>query len=243
MGAKIYIGTSGWHYKHWRGNFYPDDLKTENWLQFYARKFNTVELNNSFYHLPTLSSFDTWRDSTARNFVFAVKGSRFITHMKKLKDAKSSTAKFFSGAKHLRKKLGPILFQLPPRWQVNVARLEEFLNAVPQKHRYVFEFRDESWYSDEVFEMLKSHNAALCIHDLGGKQSKIKITTNFTYLRFHGPTEARYSGSYPTQHLRDWADKISDWRKNLTSIYLYFNNDVGGFAPKNAQKLKELLAA
>jgi uncharacterized protein YecE (DUF72 family) len=241
MRARIYIGTSGWHYKHWRGSFYPEHLRTQDWLQFYSAHFNTVELNNSFYHLPANSSFDAWRDSSPRDFLFAVKGSRFITHMKKLKDAKSSTAKFFKAAQHLQRKLGPVLFQLPPRWHVNVGRLAEFLSMVPKNHQYVFEFRDDSWYAEGVYETLKSHNAALCIHDLGGTQTPIELTADFTYLRFHGPTEARYAGSYSSATLEKWADRIGEWNQNLTSIYAYFNNDVGGFAPQNAEKLQNLL--
>ena len=241
MGGKIFIGTSGWHYKHWRGNFYPTDLTNQEWLQFYATKFNTVEINNSFYHLPARSSFDSWRQTVPRSFVFAVKGSRFTTHMKKLKDPKSSTRKFFAGAERLKNKLGPILFQLPPHWRVDLVRLNEFLKAMPKGHRYAFEFRDESWLIEEVYEVLKRHNAALCIHDLGGRQSPLEITADFAYVRFHGPTEARYSGSYSGKALRSWAVRIKEWRMASKSVYAYFNNDVGGCAPRNAEELKQRL--
>ena len=241
MEARIYIGTSGWHYKHWRGLFYPKELPTSAWLDFYAKLFNTVELNNSFYHLPPVTAFDTWRDKTPARFVFAVKGSRFITHMKKLKDPESSTPKFFSGANRLEIKLGPVLFQLPPRWKVNEARLDEFLSAIERRHHYAIEFRDDSWYKREVYEILKRHNAALCLHDLGGKQSPMEITSSFTYIRFHGPTQAKYSGSYSDTQLRTWAERFNTWRPKLKGIYAYFNNDVGGFAPNNALKLKSLL--
>src|SRR5689334_17247219 len=132
MSSKILIGTSGWHYKHWQGRYYPTDLPTSEWLKFYSTQFKTVELNNSFYHLPTTHAFDTWRQTSPRGFVFAVKGSRFTTHMKKLKDPQSSTDRFFSAADHLKSKLGPILFQLPPRWKVDEQRLEEFLYAMPK---------------------------------------------------------------------------------------------------------------
>jgi uncharacterized protein YecE (DUF72 family) len=238
MGGKVFIGTSGWHYKHWRGFFYPDNLPEADWLQFYSHHFNTVELNNSFYHLPAPSSFDSWRETTPREFLFAVKASRFITHMKKLKDPKASTSKFFNGADRLKDKLGPILFQLPPHWRLNVPRLNEFLRAMPEGHQYVFEFRDESWYSREVYKTLEQHNAAICIHDLGGHQSPIELTADFTYVRFHGPTEAKYSGSYSRRKLEKWATKLTAWRNDLTAVYAYFNNDVGGFAPKNALQLK-----
>ena len=239
MSSKILIGTSGWHYKHWKGLYYPADLATSEWLKFYSAQFNTVELNNSFYHLPTINAFDTWRLTSPRGFVFAVKGSRFTTHMKKLKDPKSSTDKFFAAAGHLKSKLGPILFQLPPRWKVDEERLEEFLETMPKSHRYVFEFRDDSWLNDRVYGILERHNAAFCIHDLGGRQSPVEITANFTYIRFHGPTEARYSGSYSQQALEVWADRFRTWRK-LKAIYAYFNNDVGGHAPRNAATLMDL---
>ena len=241
MGARIFIGTSGWHYKHWRDLFYPKELATSAWLEFYSKLFNSVELNNSFYHLPSLNAFDTWRETTPTHFRFAVKGSRFITHMKKLKDPESSTPKFFAGANRLRKKLGPVLFQLPPHWKVNPERLEEFLSSIERGHQYAFEFRDDSWYTREVYEVLKRHNAALCIHDLAGKQSPIEITASFTYIRFHGPTEAKYSGSYSDAQLKDWARRLDHWRPKLKGIYAYFNNDVGGHAPKNARKLTSLL--
>ena len=241
MGARIYIGTSGWHYKHWRESFYPKALPTSDWLDLYAKSFDTVELNNSFYHLPPLTAFDTWRDTTPERFLFAVKGSSFITHMKKLKDPEVSTPKFFAGANRLEKKLGPVLFQLPPRWKVNPNRLEEFLSTIERGHQYAFEFRDDSWYTREVYEVLKRHNAALCIHDLGGMQSPVEITSSFTYIRFHGPTEAKYSGSYSDTQIRNWAERLIAWRPKLKSIYAYFNNDVGGHAPKNAMKLKLLV--
>jgi uncharacterized protein YecE (DUF72 family) len=240
MKGKVLIGTSGWHYKHWRGNFYPQDLPVKDWLQFYAARFDTVELNNSFYHLPLPSSFDNWRATTPRTFSFAVKGSRFTTHMKKLKDPETSTNKFFEVAERLERKLGVILFQLPPHWAVDLERLDEFLAAMP-KHRYAFEFRDESWHNDDVYQILSKYEAALCIHDLGGKQSPIEVTADFTYIRFHGPTQAKYSGSYSQQALVGWTRRIRDWQRSLRTIYIYFNNDVGGCAPQNASELVSLL--
>jgi uncharacterized protein YecE (DUF72 family) len=241
MRGKVFIGTSGWHYKHWRGNFYPPELTPQHWLEYYSTKFKTVELNNSFYHLPSHSSFESWRRTSPRGFVFAVKGSRYTTHMKKLKDPKVATKKFFDGAERLGKKLGPVLFQLPPRWNVDLQRLDEFLTAMPKTHRYAFEFRDDSWLTAEVYELLERHNAALCIHDLGGRQSPIEITANFTYVRFHGPTAAKYSGSYSRAALKTWTTRIEKWRKELKEIYAYFNNDVGGCAPRNAEELKQRL--
>jgi uncharacterized protein YecE (DUF72 family) len=241
MGGKVFVGTSGWHYKHWVGLFYPPKFPPDQMLEFYAEHFDTVELNNTFYHLPQPSSFDKWRESTPRRFLFAVKGSRFITHMKKLKDPEPGLKKFFHGPERLEDKLGPILFQLPPRWKLNTTRLEEFLNALPNGHQYVFEFRDESWLTNEVYELLRKYNAAFCIHDLGGKQTPLEITANFTYIRFHGPGEAKYSGSYSRVQLKTWANRIEEWKRDLKQVYVYFNNDIGGHAVENAKTLKELL--
>ncbi|HLN98552.1 MAG TPA: DUF72 domain-containing protein [Pyrinomonadaceae bacterium] len=243
MRGKVYVGTSGWHYKHWRSVFYPIDLPASEMLRFYARHFDTVELNNSFYHLPTPATFDAWRDNSPDKFVFAVKGSRFITHMKKLKDPESSTEKFFLNAGRLERKLGPILFQLPPRWNVNVERLANFLDALPAGHQYVVEFRDESWLVPQVYDLLQRHNTAFCIHDLGGRQTPLELTAGFTYIRFHGPTAAKYSGSYSLRALENWADTISLWRNSGRTVYVYFNNDAGGAAIENASTLKTQLKA
>lgn len=241
MRGKVYIGTSGWHYKHWLGTFYPQDLPAKEMLSFYAQHFDTVELNNTFYRLPSPATFDSWRDHSPTRFLFAVKGSRFITHMKKLKDPESSSAKFFLGAERLGNKLGPILFQLPPRWNVNVERLSDFLGVLPKQNKYVVEFRDDSWMLKEVFEVLRQHNAAFCIHDLGGQQTPLELTANFAYLRFHGPGSAKYSGSYSERALKEWADKIADWQERLKAVYVYFNNDIGGAAVRNAAELKGLI--
>lgn len=242
MAGRVFIGTSGWHYKHWLGLFYPEKFPPDQMLSFYAQHFDTVELNNSFYHLPLPSSFDKWRDTTSPNFVYAVKGSRFITHMKKLKDPKSSTRKFFQGVERLGRKLGPILFQLPPRWKLNLERLREFLDALPTEHKYVFEFRDESWLVKEAFDVLSEFNAAFCIHDLANMRTPLEITADFTYIRFHGPGQAKYQGSYSKSELTEWAKRIKDWRRRMKGIYVYFNNDIGGHAVKNALTLRELLA-
>ena len=241
MAGRVFIGTSGWHYKHWLGLFYPEKLPSNQMLAYYAQHFDTVELNNTFYHLPSPSSVDKWRDTTQPHFLFAVKGSRFITHMKKLKDPESSSQKFFRVVEYLGRKLGPILFQLPPRWTLNLSRLTEFLEALPPEHEYVFEFRDESWLVKEAFDVLRSFNAAFCIHDLANMRTPLEITTDFTYIRFHGPGEAKYQGSYSRKQLRAWADRILEWRKELKGIYIYFNNDIGGHAVRNALELKELL--
>lgn len=210
-------------------------------FQFYARYFDTVEINNSFYRLPIATTFDNWRESSPPNFLFAVKASRFITHMKKLKDPQTSSEKFFLVADRLEKKLGPILFQLPPRWKLNVERFEEFLCALPGEHEYVFEFRDETWFVPEIYQLLRRHNAAFCIHDFADMKVPHEITADFTYIRFHGPTSAKYFGSYSKRELRAWSDRIERWRSDLASIYVYFNNDPEGAAIRNALTLKELI--
>ncbi len=239
---KLFIGTSGWHYKHWMYVFYPPGTAGSEMFQFFARHFNTVEINNSFYRLPSAQTFDNWRESAPPGFCFAVKASRFITHMKKLKDPESSSAKFFLAADRLREKLGPVLFQLPPRWKLNLERLSEFIESLPGGHKYVFEFRDESWHVTPVFELLRKHNAAFCIHDCADMIVIPEITADVAYVRFHGPTEAKYWGSYSDADIRGWAERIESWSGKVSSVYAYFNNDPGGEAVKNALTLKQMIS-
>ena len=210
-------------------------------FQIYAQHFDTVEINNSFYRLPTAKTFDNWRESAPRDFCFAVKASRFITHMKKLKDPRRSSEKFFEVAERLEGKLGPILFQLPPQWKLNIERLREFLEALPRGHKYVFEFREASWMVPEVFALLRKHKVAHCIHDFADMEVPHELTAQFTYLRFHGPTSAKYAGWYSTLELRAWAKRIENWRGRVAEVYVYFNNDPEGAAVKNAMELKKFL--
>ena len=240
MSGKIFIGTSGWNYKHWLGPFYPQKFPASKMLGFYAEHFPTVELNNSFYHLPSIKSFHAWRETVPDDFVFAVKASRFITHMKKLKAPKTSTEKFFARVEKLERKLGPILFQLPPRWKVNAGRLAEFLGAMPKDYRFAFEFRDESWFNDEVYEVLKKHNVALCVYHMNGWDSPMEVTADFAYVRMHG-TESTYGGSYPRSALKKWAKRIETWRSQSMDVYFYFNNDPEGHAVRNAKSLQKLV--
>lgn len=240
MTTQIHIGTSGWNYKHWLGPFYPEKFPAKNMLAFYAERFDTVEINATHYHLPNFTSFETWRETVPENFVFAVKASRFTTHMKKLKSPKASTEKFFVRVERLREKLGPILFQLPPRWKVNIERLEAFLSAMPRGHRYTFEFRDESWFTKEVYDLLNAYNAALCFYHQMGHDSPQEVTADFVYVRLHG-TESKYGGSYPDSALKAWARRIRRWRKTPKDVYFYFNNDPEGHAIKNALALKRML--
>jgi len=236
----VLIGTSGWHYEHWRGPFYPDRFASDRMLSFYAERFNTVELNNTFYRLPPAGAAELWKKSTPPGFLFAVKGSRFITHMKKLRDPELAVERFFDRIRGLGKKLGPIVFQLPPFWAVDAKRLKDFLKVLPKPRRYAFEFRHPSWNTPEVYKILSSHNAALCIFELAGVQSPIDVTADFTYIRLHGPG-GKYQGSYDDRALTSWARRIEKW--NLPASYIYFDNDEAGYAPRNAARLRQILHA
>ncbi|HKD07841.1 MAG TPA: DUF72 domain-containing protein [Bryobacteraceae bacterium] len=242
MSADVRIGTSGWHYKHWIGRYYPPRWAASKMLDYYQRDFDTVELNNSFYRLPVKSGLRKWRESTPANFLFAAKGSRFITHMKKLRDPEPALARFFDHIEVLGDKLGPILFQLPPHWDVDPRRFEIFLDTLPQAHRYAFEFRNPTWNSPAILDLLKRHNAAYCPYHLAGYQSPIEVTTDFTYIRLHGPG-AKYQGSYADDALWEWAARIGRWAADLSAIYVYFDNDDSGYAAKDALRLREMTAA
>jgi uncharacterized protein YecE (DUF72 family) len=243
MTCDIRIGTSGFHYKHWKGPFYPAKTPDSKLLEHYVRHFNTVELNNSFYRLPTAEAFDGWRNATPDDFVFAVKASRFITHNKKLKDPQNALDNLLPRASRLGPKLGPILFQLPPRWRVNPARLAALLEIMPRELRYAFEFRELSWLTPEIDSILKKFNAAFCIYELAGYHSPLRITADFAYIRLHGPDPGKYQGSYSGEKLRRWARQIDSWSADLKAIYLYFDNDQAGYAVANAMTLKDMLLA
>jgi uncharacterized protein YecE (DUF72 family) len=210
-------------------------------LQFYSQQFDTVELNNSFYRLPTEAAFDNWRQSTPANFVFAMKASRFLTHQKKLKDPESALQNFLPRASRLSTKLGPLLFQLPPRWRVNPARLEGLLEALPRDLRCAFEFRDLSWIQPDINKLLARFGAAFCIYELAGYHSPLTVTAEFAYVRLHGPGLGKYQESYSTGRLRRWSKQVEDWAKDLASIYIYFDNDQAGYAARNALELKRLV--
>lgn len=236
----IHIGTSGWHYAHWAGPFYPENLPSGEFLSFYTRHFKTVEINNTFYHLPSHEALQAWRDGTPKDFLFTCKGSRFITHMKKLKDPRQSIKRFFQAVEVLGKKLGPICFQLPPRWRINVERLEAFLAALPKKHRFAFEFRDESWFDQNVYKLLAKHNSAFCMYNLAGRWSPEVVTANYIYIRLHGP-EGPYQGRYHKTVLRTWAKKCTNWSAEGKDVYCYFDNDEKGYAAHDALELKKIL--
>ncbi len=209
-------------------------------LAYYCDRFDTVELNNSFYHLPKKNSLECWRDSTPAGFCFAVKGSRFLTHMKKLNDAEQGLRRFLDCVEILEHKLGPILFQLPPNWELDSERLANFLALLPGQHCYAFEFRNATWSVPEIYELLHHFNAGYCIFDLAGTQSPVQVTADFAYVRLHGPG-GKYQGSYTDTALGQWAERIRKWRCELKAVHLYFDNDQAGYAAENALKLKQLI--
>lgn len=238
--GKTYIGTSGWQYKHWKGVFYPKDLKSAEEFKFYVSQFDTVEINNSFYMLPEAKTFSAWRRSASKKFIFSVKASRYITHMKKLKVDQQSIKKFISHAIHLKEKLGPILFQLPPRWKLNAERLENFLSALPKNLRYTFEFRDHTWYTEEVYQLLCEYNCAFCIYELEHHLSPLAVTADFVYIRLHGPGN-KYQGKYSDTVLKKWAKRCTEWQKEKKDVFVYFDNDQAAYAAFNAKRLAELV--
>ena len=237
--TKFYIGTSGWHYEHWKDIFYHD-LKTVKWLNYYSVHFDTVELNNSFYHLPTEKAFKHWHDSVPENFIFSVKVSRYITHIKRLKNSNEAMDKFLSRAGFLDDKLGVLLYQLPPQMKLNLERLEEFLAYLPASLQHVFEFRNESWIVGPTFDLLRKYHAGFCIFNMPGYSSPLITTSGFSYIRFHG-SEGLYSSNYSNIELKKWAKDIKKLSADLESVYIYFNNDAGAYAIDNAQMLKRLL--
>ncbi|WOJ89645.1 DUF72 domain-containing protein [Methylocapsa polymorpha] len=240
MEGEIHIGTSGWRYDHWRGPFYPETLAAEDMLAFYAERFATVELNYSFYRLPEPESVRSWLARTPKHFLFACKASRYTTHVKRLKDAPKSFEKFFPRVDLLGEKLGPILFQTPPRFLPDPERLASFIAALPAKHRYAFEFRDRRWLCDAARDVLAEANCAFCIFDIEGVQSPSWTTADFVYLRLHGPG-GKYQGSYDDRALRSWAKQIYSFARQEIDVYCYFNNDQAGHAPANALRLIEMI--
>jgi len=240
MSLSYYIGTSGWHYDHWRYRFYPEKLAKADWLEFYAGHFTTVELNNSFYRLPSENAFATWYKSSPANFIFAVKVSRFITHIKRLRNSEEPLDTFITRAKGLGEKLGPLLYQLPPNMHRDDDRLESFLSILPQGMKHVFEFRHQSWLEEKVFEILHKYNAGLCVFDMPAMTCPLVTTADFAYVRFHGGAEL-YSSCYSDEELADWAKRLAGLAADLKAIYIYFNNDVQGFAVKNALTLHSYL--
>lgn len=235
----VHVGTSGFVYRHWRGPFYPERLPVKHWLPYYAERFDTLELNATFYRLPSVEAAVGWREGVPRGFLYACKGSRFLTHMKRLLETGEGLKRFFTPIRRLGGKLGPVLWQLPPQMvRPDLPRLEGFLRRLPRQVRHAFEFRQATWYSEEVCDLLDRYGAAFCEHDFV-RQKPPRFTGGFRYLRFHG-ADGRYTGRYGTQ-LRALAKELDRWRTNGGDAFVYFNNDLGCHAPQDALELKGLL--
>jgi uncharacterized protein YecE (DUF72 family) len=241
--GNIHIGTSGWQYDHWKGPFYPEELPKKGFLGYYAEHFHTVEINNSFYQLPKRETLNRWRESVPKDFIFSFKASRYITHMKKLKDPEQSLSRMLAVLPALDGKLGPILFQLPPKWGFDSERLYGFLDALPGEYRYVFELRDPSWLDPKAYEALTEMGAGFCIYELSGRSSPKEITADFVYIRLHGPADAPYKGQYSTTTLAGWAGAISAWERQGRDVFCYFDNDEAGYAPQDALRLQAMLGS
>ena len=240
MKSSLRIGTSGWNYKHWIGSFYPTKLKDSDWLSFYGSHFDTVEINNTFYRLPEEKTFKKWEEATKADFRYSVKVSRFITHIKRLKNIDDALNLFLSRVSLLKNKTGPVLYQLPPSFKINMERLESFLLLLPKNITHVIEFRNDSWFTDEVFVLLKKHHVSFCIHDMSNIDCPCTETSSTIYIRFHG-YEGVYEGSYSEDALQKWVNYIKGKLKDGYDVYAYFNNDINAYAVENAKTLKRML--
>jgi uncharacterized protein YecE (DUF72 family) len=245
---KLWIGTSGYSYKHWRnGVFYPVDLPEKKWLEYYMTQFPTVELNVTFYRLPAQAVFKSWYKRADKNFRFFVKGSRYITHLKRLKEPAESLRIFFKTIAPLKEKNAGILWQLPPQFKADVKRLEIFLKALRKKTDLpnVMEFRDASWFHDDVTSLFEKYDIAYCRADgrVFYQGMNIPDTSSLVYIRRHGPKEtALYRHSYPEETIQRDAEEINSWLKKNKTVYVYYNNDIGGAAPRDAKKLEEFVS-
>lgn len=240
MRKRLFIGTSGWNYPQWKGLFYPENLSAGKWLEYYSQFFNAVELNVTFYQLVRKSTFENWHRRTAEDFHFIVKGSRFITHIKRLKGVGEPLKLLLSNASGLKEKLTAILWQFPPSFKKDLKRFETFCQMLAKTGiKQVLEFRNQSWFDKETYALLKKYNHCLCIAHSGGRYPCVKeITSDFLYLRFHGG-ESLYASDYPLEELKVWADFAR--RSQCRDIFGFFNNDVHGYAIKNAKEFRELL--
>jgi uncharacterized protein YecE (DUF72 family) len=245
MAGRVWIGTSGWSYKHWdRGLFYPPKLPATEFLGFYSQRFPTVEINYSYYQLPPRKTFELWRRKAPAGFLFAVKASRYLTHMKKLKEPTEPLERLMHNATGLGRKLGPVLFQFPRQWAINLERLRTFLGAlkVYPRRRWSFEFRHSSWLVADVYDLLRRNNAALCLPIGWGVPLDVQLTTRWTYIRFHGGEQGV---AFTDEELEPWAGRIRAWRDRGIDSYSYFNNDTlwqgRPAAIDNARRLREMV--
>jgi len=239
---KLFIGTSGWIYSDWEGIFYPEKLSSSEKLKYFSQHFKTTEVNYSFYHLPRLSTYQNWYNQTPSDFIFSVKASRFITHIKRLKNIKEAWEIFIKNTLSLKEKLGPILFQFPSLFSAtdkNIERLKDFIYEISAHSlRYAFEFRDRSWFNEEIYKFFKKHNIAWVIADSPSYPKAEVITASFVYIRMHG-SKTMFSSKYTKKEIQSLASKIKDWLKTK-DVYCYFNNDVSGYAIENAKELLNL---
>jgi uncharacterized protein YecE (DUF72 family) len=242
MSGEVRVGCSGWSYRDWRGPVYPPDAPARTWFAIYAERFDTVEINNTFYRLPEASTVDGWAAQAPEGFCYAVKVGQFGSHRMKLRDAASWLPRHLERIERLGTHLGPHLVQLPPRWKRNVARLDELLSVAPTHHRWAVELRDPSWIHDDVFDALARHGAALCVHDLIADHPWVR-TTDWTYLRFHGPNaqQTKYWGRYGPRRLAPIATRLRGWLDDGVDVYAYFNNDHEGHAVVDAEALRRML--
>lgn len=240
MAGTVRIGCSGWIYRHWYILFYPEKMAQKDWFAHYAATFDTVEINNSFYRLPKAETFDKWREQAPPGFRYAVKANRFLTQAKKLKDCAEPLERFLAPARHLRDTLGPILYQLPPRFRLNRERLAEFIALLPRDLVHVFEFRDKSWLTEEVLALLDENGVSFCAHDMPGLATPLWAAGPVAYLRFHGG-EGKYRGRYPDQRLLGWTDWIVEQARRGRDVWCYFNNDIGGDAVDDALTLRGMV--
>jgi uncharacterized protein YecE (DUF72 family) len=240
MTGTVRIGCSGWLYRHWRGPFYPEKLAQKRWFDYYAATFDTVELNTSFYHLPKAESFAKWRDQAPAGFRYAVKAPRFITHMKKLKDCAEPVEEFVRRARHLGATLGPVLYQLPPRWAFNRERLDEFIALLPPDLVHVFEFRETSWMTGDVLALLEARRVSFCAHDMVRLATERWAAGPIAYIRFHGHG-GKYVGRYPDEKLLGWADWIVAQAQGGRDVWAYFNNDIFAHAIDDALTLRAMV--
>lgn len=240
MARRYWIGTSGWVYRHWQGRFYPPALPQAEWFDYYSRHFQTVEINASFYRLPSERTWRSWAERAPHHFCFAVKASRFITHIKQLQDCAGPVELFLRRAVLLGEHCGPILYQLPPSFIRDDARLSAFLDLLPPSFRHVVEFRHRSWFDDAVFARLREKNVAFCIFHMSGLETPRVVTADFTYIRLHG-AESLYSGRYGERQLIDWAEWLLHLHPAVAEAFVYFNNDAHAYAVENALTLRHLL--
>jgi uncharacterized protein YecE (DUF72 family) len=238
--GKFWVGTSGWSYMHWIGPFYAPELRPDEFLKYYVERFNTTEINSTFYRLPKAETVRRWRTLAPPCFIYSVKANRQITHVKRLIDPKDTIPPFLERMSLLKEKLGPILFQLPPSMKFDLERLGAFLDALDGAYLWAFELRNKSWFDDRTFDLLRRHNAAMCLYDFEGLRPPEVITANFIYIRLHGP-EVRYRGSYSQQFIESLANKICRWTDDGYDVFCYFDNDEAGYAAINALQLSQLV--